>query len=81
MSFQEEAILRNKVLGDLYGRLPGYALFDDLFISQQSLKSRIEWFKSFNTEEYLCRMGTEILSEVGEMIVNLEKESLQIESK
>ena len=55
MGFQEEAILRNKVLVNLYGRLPSYALFDDTFISQQCLQTRIEWFKTFNKGEYLAK--------------------------
>lgn len=74
MGFQEEAILRNKVLVNLYDRLPSYALFDDTFISQQCLQTRIEWFKTFNKGEYSAKIDKEILKEVCEMIMYLEKD-------
>ena len=74
MSLYEEAALRNKILGCVYGKLPGYAFFSDSDIDKESIEKRIDWFKSFNTAENYNKFDEIIKNEIIQMINILNNE-------
>ena len=75
MSLYEEAALRNKILGCVYGKLPGYAFFSDSDIDKESIGKRINWFESFNTAENYNKLDEMIKNEINQMINILNNEN------
>ena len=74
MSLYEEAALRNKILGCVYGNLPGYAFFSDSDIDKESIEKRIDWFESFNTDENYNKLDEIIKDEMIQMITILNND-------
>ena len=68
----KEAILRNKILVCVYGKLPDYAYFyqDDIII--ETIGKRKEWFNSFNKGKFINFFDNDIRKEISETIKNLD---------
>ena len=68
----KEAILRNKILVCVYGKLPDYAYFYQDDISMETIGKRKEWFNSFNKDNFINLFDNDIRKEFSETIKNLD---------
>lgn len=73
MDSYKETQLRNIILCNLYGNLPGYAYFDVSDIEKESIENRKKWFDYFNEEKYLKSLDSEIIEDMIQMINILDK--------
>lgn len=75
MDSYKETQLRNTILGNIYGSLPGYACFDVNDIEKESIENRKKWFDYFNEEKYLKSLDSEIIEDMVQMINILNSEN------
>ena len=68
----KEAILRNKILVCVYGKLPDYAYFYENDISIETINKRKEWFNSFNKEKFINLFDNDTREEMFEIIEYLD---------
>ena len=50
MTSQEEATSRNTVLAEKHGKIPSYALWREMDIDDETLETRIEWWKTYTKD-------------------------------
>ena len=73
MDSYKETQLRNIILGNIYGSLPGYACFDVNDIEKESIETRKKWFDYFNEEKYLKSLDSKIIEDMIQMINILDQ--------